>query len=130
MMTERASGWTSIRTACSSQAFPGWAGGTASAASNSPGRTGQNKQVTLTAGEEYLIAFTHREGGGGSRADFAFTGPAGSAVTTETVVKPADGAQAGFWSTFTGEANNDVIKTGSGTTTLSASNTYKRHNDY
>ncbi|MFT5527215.1 MAG: hypothetical protein ACI9HK_005197, partial [Pirellulaceae bacterium] len=52
-----------------------------------------NKQVTLAAGS-YLVAFTHREGGGGSRADFRFTRPGGS----EQIIKPSDPAQAGLWS--------------------------------
>ncbi len=51
------------------------------------------KSVTLAAGD-YLIAFTHREGGGGSRAEFRFRAPT---FTGEVVVKPSDPAQAGIW---------------------------------
>jgi len=56
------------------------------------------KTHNLAAGD-YLIAFTHREGGGGSRADFAFRN---DAVTggAEWVIKPGDAAQAGLWSTM------------------------------
>ncbi|MDF1754813.1 MAG: autotransporter-associated beta strand repeat-containing protein [Verrucomicrobiales bacterium] len=56
--------------------------------------------VSLVAGQEYLIAFTHREGGGGSGIDARFTGPAGSAITSETIVKPGDASQAGMWRSF------------------------------
>jgi len=52
------------------------------------------KAVTLTAGESYMIAFTHSEGTGGSRADFAFHTPS---IGGDTRVKPSDPAQAGIW---------------------------------
>ncbi len=58
---------------------------------------GGNKNVTLTGGLPYLVAFTHAEGGGGSRCDFRFTRPGFS----ETIVKPGDPAQAGMWVTVT-----------------------------
>jgi hypothetical protein len=54
---------------------------------------GGNKQVSLTAGLLYRIAFTHREGGGGSRCDFRFTTPS----VAERIIKPADPVQAGLW---------------------------------
>jgi len=53
------------------------------------------KTVSLTAGESYMIAFTHSEGGGGSRADFAFHTPS---IGGDTRVKPGDAAQDGLWS--------------------------------
>jgi len=55
---------------------------------------GGNKQVALTAGLSYMVAFTHREGGGGSRCDFRFTTPS----VAERIIKPSDPAQAGLWS--------------------------------
>ena len=55
------------------------------------------KAVTLAEGE-YLIAFTHREGGGGSRADFTFR-HAGITGGSEWDIRPSDAAQAGLWST-------------------------------
>ncbi|NQT86773.1 autotransporter-associated beta strand repeat-containing protein, partial [bacterium] len=50
----------------------------------------------LVSGQEYMIAFTHREGGGGSRADFRFRGPG---IAGEPIIKPADATQAaaGYW---------------------------------
>ncbi|MDP7286632.1 MAG: hypothetical protein QGH94_01430, partial [Phycisphaerae bacterium] len=54
---------------------------------------GGNKLVALTAGERYMVAFLHREGGGGSRADFRFTAPS----VGERIIKPSDPAQAGLW---------------------------------
>ncbi|MFT5527959.1 MAG: fibronectin-binding autotransporter adhesin, partial [Pirellulaceae bacterium] len=77
-----------------------------------------NKQVTLAAGD-YLVAFTHREGGGGSRADFRFTSPGDA----ERIIKPSDPAQAGLWN-FTIGANNQVVKQGSGTATMYGDNSY------
>ena len=55
---------------------------------------GTNRTRNLTAGQKYLVAFLHREGGGGSTIDMRFTPPS----STERVVKPADAAQAGLWS--------------------------------
>ncbi len=55
---------------------------------------GGAKEVELTGGERYMVAFTHREGTGGSRCDFRFRilyGP-------EMIIKPSDPAQAGLWS--------------------------------
>ncbi|NQU23166.1 MAG: hypothetical protein HQ567_17955, partial [Candidatus Nealsonbacteria bacterium] len=57
---------------------------------------GGAKARTLTEGD-YLIAFTHREGGGGSRADFTFKSPS---MGAEARVKPGDPAQAGLWSSY------------------------------
>jgi len=54
------------------------------------------KTVSLTGGQSYMIAFTHREGTAGSRADFRFKTPSMSA---EAIVKPADAAQSGLWGT-------------------------------
>lgn len=54
------------------------------------------KSVSLSAGD-YMVAFTHREGGGGSRADFRFASPT---ITTETIIKPSDPAQAGIWQVY------------------------------
>jgi hypothetical protein len=54
---------------------------------------GGNKTFLLTAGEQYMVAFLHREGGGGSRADFRFTTPS----VAERIIKPADAGQAGLW---------------------------------
>ncbi|MGR8918025.1 MAG: hypothetical protein ACU85V_00280 [Gammaproteobacteria bacterium] len=52
------------------------------------------KSVLLAAGD-YRIAFTHREGSGGSRADFRFRSP--TTGFAEAVIKPADPLQAGLW---------------------------------
>jgi hypothetical protein len=57
---------------------------------------GGNKQVTLTNGLEYLVAFTHREGTGGSRCDFRFTTPS----LSERIIKPADPVQEGMWRSY------------------------------
>ncbi len=79
------------------------------------------KSVDLIAGQSYLVAFTHREGGGGSSVDFRFKSPSG----TETIINPGDPAQAGLWSPYllTG-AQNDLIKAGNGTVSLSVGNTF------
>jgi len=55
------------------------------------------KAVDLTAGEQYMIAFTHSEGGGGSRADFAFHAP--HLPNQDRRVKPGDLLQDGLWAT-------------------------------
>jgi autotransporter-associated beta strand protein len=83
---------------------------------------GGQKSVALTEGD-YLVAFTHREGGGGSRADFRFTSPGSG----ERIVKPGDAGQAGIWNTertFIYDSNNEVMKMGTGSVTLSATNNY------
>jgi hypothetical protein len=54
---------------------------------------GGTKTLVLEAGQEYLIAFTHSEGGGGSQAEFQFQSPSLSMRT----IKPSDAAQAGLW---------------------------------
>lgn len=54
------------------------------------------KSVSLAAGD-YMVAFTHREGGGGSRADFRFESPT---ITSETIIKPSAPAQAGIWQVY------------------------------
>jgi fibronectin-binding autotransporter adhesin len=51
------------------------------------------KTVVLTAGQEYMIAFTHSEGSGGSQAEFQFQSPSLSMRT----IKPLDAAQAELW---------------------------------
>ena len=56
---------------------------------------GGEKQVSLTAGD-YMVAFTHREGGGGSRFEFQFENP----TIGKTVIKPADAAQDGIWNYY------------------------------
>ncbi len=77
------------------------------------------KTVNLAEGD-YMIAFTHREGGGGSRVDFRVKSPL---MGIETVIKPTDPSQNGFFSTqYT--PNNDVTKSGSGTVTFYGNNTY------
>lgn len=77
------------------------------------------RTVNLAAGE-YLVAFTHREGGGGSGIEAQFQAPGMSALT---MIKPSDPAQAGIWRTlFT--PTNDLTKIGSGTTTLAGNNSY------
>ena len=57
------------------------------------------KTVALSPGE-YKMAFTHREGGGGSQIDITFASPS----ITERTIKPTDPAQAGLWS-YSGFAN-------------------------
>ena len=79
------------------------------------------KTVALTAGQEYLIGFTHAEGGGGSRADFRFRGPG---VSGEPIVKPGAASQAGLWKGFEITPDNNVVKSGSGTTTFAGNNSY------
>jgi autotransporter-associated beta strand protein len=71
--------------------------------------------VNLAAGT-YLIAFTHREGGGGSGIDARFTVPGG----TEEIVRPA--TQPGRWSPFVTQTS--FYKNGTGSVTLLSSNNY------
>ena len=57
---------------------------------------------------DYLIAFTHLEGGGGSRMEFRFKSPT---MASETTVKPSDPAQAGYWGApffNVGTISNDI----------------------
>jgi len=54
---------------------------------------GGAKEVELTSGERYMVAFTHREGTGGSRCDFRMRVVYGP----EMIIKPSDPAQAGWW---------------------------------
>jgi len=54
------------------------------------------KTHNLAAGD-YLVAFTHREGGGGSRADFAIRQSVATGGS-EWIVKPGAAGQAGLWS--------------------------------
>ncbi|NQT40558.1 MAG: PEP-CTERM sorting domain-containing protein [Planctomycetes bacterium] len=67
---------------------------------------GGTKTVSLAAGD-YLVGFTHREGGGGSRADFRFKSPT---MGGQVIVKPADPAQADLW-TATGIGALDMQNT-------------------
>jgi len=57
-----------------------------------------NKTVSLTAGQKYLVAFTHGEGTGGSKAAFQFT----SSSLSMRNIKPGDAAQTGLWEHKTG----------------------------
>jgi fibronectin-binding autotransporter adhesin len=89
-----------------------------------------NKTVSLTAGQEYMVAFTHSEGGGGSRAGFQFQSP----DLTMRYVKPGDAAQAGLWqiktpgtaainmatTDFTVTANSNMVATTDTTATFGA----------
>jgi autotransporter-associated beta strand protein len=59
-----------------------------------------NKSIPLVGGQSYLVAFTHREGGGGSTIDYRITRPGGS----EMVIRPDNPAQANWWS-FTNPTN-------------------------
>ena len=80
------------------------------------------KSVNITAAGDYLIAFTHLEGGGGSRMEFRFKSPS---MASETTIKPSDPAQASFWLPYLiPSVNNNVIKSGSGTLTLAGNNTF------
>jgi hypothetical protein len=60
---------------------------------------GGDKTVALTAGEEYLVAFIHSEGGGGSNIMYRVQGPAGSTVNSRRTIIPngTDAAQVGIW---------------------------------
>ena len=55
---------------------------------------GGTKTVPVLEGLRYKVAFTHREGGGGSRCEFQFRGPS---MGGQVVIKPADAAQDGMW---------------------------------
>jgi autotransporter-associated beta strand protein len=81
---------------------------------------GANKVVSLVAGQRYMIAFTHREGGGGSGVEFRFTPPGGA----EVVIKPGDPTQAGLWAWPDLAPVNQVIKNGSGNVILNGNNTH------
>ena len=96
------------------------------------------RTVTLAEGE-YMVAFTHREGSGGSQIDFEFKND--TSHTSLTDIRPGDPSQAGMWTpldsvTTTGDGgtptfteaqltpDNNLVKTGSGTLTLQGANTY------
>ena len=82
---------------------------------------GGTKVVNLGAGD-YLVAMTHLEGGGGSRIEYQFRSPS---MGGQVVVNPASPTQAGLWNALVAVApDNNVIKTGTGTVTLSGDNTY------
>ncbi|HRR78716.1 MAG TPA: PEP-CTERM sorting domain-containing protein [Planctomycetota bacterium] len=55
---------------------------------------GNVKSVTLSAGT-YMVAFTHREGGGGSQAEFQVKSPTMGALA---IINPTAAAQNGYWS--------------------------------
>jgi len=75
--------------------------------------------VNLAAGD-YMIAFTHREGGGGSQIDARIKAPSWSALR---VVKPDEPQQAGLWP-LTIVPDNFVVKNGAGTLTLAGDNSF------
>ncbi|MBT3198451.1 MAG: hypothetical protein HN350_00895, partial [Phycisphaerales bacterium] len=56
--------------------------------------SGSTFTVPLLAGEKYMIAFTHSEGGGGSQADFQFQSPS---LSMRTIKPTTDAAQDGLW---------------------------------
>lgn len=80
---------------------------------------GGTKTINLAEGD-YRVAFTHREGGGGAQADFRFKSPT---MASQVTIRPTHPSQAGMF-TVTCVANNEVVKLGSGTVTLSGDNTY------
>jgi len=63
-----------------------------------------DKTATLAAGQ-YLVAFTHLEGGGGSRMQFSYRSPL---MGAEAVINPADPSQAGFWSAVFAQGGLDI----------------------
>lgn len=77
------------------------------------------KTVTLAAGR-HLIAFTHREGSGGSTVDFRIKSPTMAAAE---VIRPTSPNQADFYEIIL-RSDNFVRKLGSGTATLGGDNTY------
>ncbi len=79
-----------------------------------------NKTANLVPGD-YMIAFTHREGGGGSVIDARFRSPT---MGAEAIVNPSNVAQANIWSSFPFVPNNGVTKFGAGTVTLLGANNY------
>lgn len=83
-----------------------------------------NKTATLAAGD-YMIAYTHREGGGGSVIDGRFRSPL--MVTggiPEAIINPSDPTQAGLWNSFPFVPANAVTKFGAGSVSLLGNNTY------
>ena len=82
---------------------------------------GGTKVVNLAAGR-YLVAMTHLEGGGGSRIEYQFRSPT---MGAEEVINPAAPSQAGLWSPLVPiTPANALVKTGTGSVTLSGNNTY------
>ena len=70
----------------------------------------------------YLVAFTHLEGGGGSRIEYQFKLPS---MGAQAVINPGDPAQAGLWSGFASiTPDTNVNKTGAGALTLAGDNTF------
>ncbi len=76
----------------------------------------------LLAGQKYRIAIGYREGSGDEEVSYTFQGTAG-AFTAETGINPGAAAQAGLFTTAVTPANA-VAKSGAGTTTFLAANTY------
>ncbi|MFP6666538.1 MAG: autotransporter-associated beta strand repeat-containing protein, partial [Pirellulales bacterium] len=81
---------------------------------------GGTKTVNLDAGD-YMVGFTHLEGGGGSQARVQFQSP----TLGRRTIKPTDPAQDGLWRITKSPANNKVIKVGNGTLQISGDNTYQ-----
>ncbi len=82
---------------------------------------GGTKRVNLGEGD-YLVAFTHLEGGGGSRIEYSFKSPS---MASQAVISPADPSQAGLWSALEAVIpDNHVIKEGDGVVTLAGDNTF------
>ncbi|OQB87095.1 MAG: Alpha-agarase precursor [Planctomycetes bacterium ADurb.Bin126] len=69
--------------------------------------SGSAAVVNLAEGD-YMVAFTHREGGGGSGIDVRYKSPL---MAGEAVVNPQDPAQAGVWSARGGVGGVDMQTT-------------------
>jgi fibronectin-binding autotransporter adhesin len=78
------------------------------------------KSVTFNTPGDYLIAFTHLEGGGDSRIEFRVKSPT---MAAQAIIKPTDPVQAGYFQ-IAFAPQNEVIKRGTGTATLTGNNTY------
>ncbi|MFT5125419.1 MAG: autotransporter-associated beta strand protein, partial [Verrucomicrobiales bacterium] len=86
------------------------------------GGDGGNKQVSLPNSGKYLVAFTHREGGGGSQLQVEFKSPSMGAPAT---IKPGDPAQAGLWTPLDiVQPDNGLTKSGDGAVTLLGDNRF------
>jgi len=79
------------------------------------------KTHTLTAGLKYRIAFTHREGGGGSRCEFHFQG----AGMIARVINPAHPLQDGMWQCPCAFANPEIDNLAVSPDLTSSSATFK-----
>src|SRR4029079_18624086 len=78
---------------------------------------------TFTAGESHKVALAFQEFGGGERGSLMFMVEGDPTFGTFTPINPGSPAQAGMWTVTTSPANN-VTKSGAGTVTFGASNTY------